>query len=321
MLASVLRSSNVIAGYILSGIFAAIVVFLAYNHNLPLVQTQSGIAFTLFLNIPLWLQGILSWIALMLQGILLNEIFNDNRFFETKNSWFTFSFISICALNPNWFVKSPVIFAMLFLSWALYDLFQSYHRKNQSSYFFNIGIKAAIASLIYQPAYIVPILMLTGFFIVGETKLRSILLFFFGILVPYYFVWAFYFLTDSFALFIPQLIWYKEQTPSIGKIEWYELLVGINLLFVLVIGLMNMPAALKRSKVQARIYVQMFLVLLIEVVLLSIFLPSNKWLIIAFCVPFLVMFQGKGLNTLKSRAIAEIVVLQIIGLSLYSYWN
>ena len=154
-----------------------------------------------------------------IQALMINYMVNEYRMISKANYLPAMAYLLLTSLMPEWnYLSSPLV-ANTLIIWMFIYLFRLYNSSNARTQVFNIGMIAGCTSYIFFPSAAFAICVLLGLMILKPFRFNEILLFFLGVLTPYYFHAAWLFLFDelNFANFIPQI---SVTIPQIGNSIW-----------------------------------------------------------------------------------------------------
>lgn len=181
---------------------------------------------------PVFLIGLFHFIILT-QAIRLNVLFSQYKMFPIITYLPAFTYILLTALFPYWAVISAGLIANYLIIWILVKLFRLYDQSQPKSLEFNIGLILGVSILLYEPIAIFIPVVLFALTIIRAFKLTEWLVMLMGVLLPFYFLFTYVFLTGSpFELpsFLTKLVWQNPLQKMGIKLLLILAFLGIQLL-------------------------------------------------------------------------------------------
>jgi hypothetical protein len=192
---------------------------------------------------------VITFILLFTQAITFNKLAIDNRLFQKPNYLTAMSYLLITSLFSEWNILSAPLIVNTLLIWVWARMSGLYNNTNPKSSLFNIGIAIGISTFFYFPSIAFAILIVFGLAVTRPFKLAEWLIALFGIMIPYYFVLSWAFLTDRITDYkFPGVV---MSLPVFYRSGWALSAISIVLLLSLV-GLYYIQKNLLRQLVQTR---------------------------------------------------------------------
>jgi len=211
---------------------------------------------------------ILFQLIILSQAVRLNILMSKLKMFQQVSYLPGFTYIILTALFPYWDVISSGLVANSLVIWILVKLLRLYDQNQPKSLEFNIGLLLGCSILLYSPMAILIPVVLFALTIIRPFKFSEWLVLLMGILLPFYFIFTFVYLTSG-----PQE--FKQYLP---RLDWKNPLIRPNLKIILTLvviavqffaGLFYWQDQQSRFIIQVRKY---WLVLLL-VLILTLFQP------------------------------------------------
>jgi len=202
------------------------------------------------------------------QAIRLNILMSKLKMFQQVSYLPGFTYIILTALFPYWDVISSGLVANSLVMWILVKLLRLYDQNQPQSLEFNIGMILGGSILLYSPIAILIPVVLFALTIIRPFKLSEWLILLMGILLPFYFLFTFIYLTSGiqeFKQFLPRLDW---KNPLIKP--------NINIIVTLiVIGVQFLAGIFYWRDQHARFIIQVrkYWSVLLLVLILTLFQP------------------------------------------------
>ena len=227
-----------------------------FHPQIPKAQQLDGILYRALLK---WLSpagaefpvmySCITFLLIYVQAITLNRFLNDHRLLPKTNYLTGMSYLLITSLFSDWYMLSAPLIVNTMLIWILSKLCSLYNNPNARTSLFNIGMIMGLATLCYFPSIAFYLLIIVGITITRPFKLPEWLINFVGILTPYYFLGAWFFLTDRWQKY--RLPGFAVTVPKFVATGW----AYTSIIFVLVtiaIGMIFMQNNIRRLLVQSR---------------------------------------------------------------------
>jgi hypothetical protein len=171
---------------------------------------------------------VLFHVIVITQALRLNILLSRFKMFQQVSYLPAFTFVLLTALFPFWDAISSGLIANALIIWILVKLNRLYDQTQPKTVEFNIGLIVGFSILMYEPIAILIPVVVFALAIIRPFRLAEWLVLIMGILLPFYFIFTYVFLTDSaaaFTAFLPKLDW---KNPLAGL----ELKAAITLIFI-----------------------------------------------------------------------------------------
>ncbi|MBK9727565.1 MAG: hypothetical protein IPO86_05545 [Saprospiraceae bacterium] len=110
-----------------------------------------------------------------IQAIIIGRMVSSYKMNSEGQLFGGLFFILFCGFHPSTLSLNPVLFANLFFTVGLYQLFGIYLKKTATTQLFNFGFLVGLASLFYTPYYIYLLLGVIGIVILRGSKPKEFL--------------------------------------------------------------------------------------------------------------------------------------------------
>jgi len=237
MVVRFLKSNNASAFFILP--LVAIAIWALGFFQAPVLQVKHTMPFYELLVSPVagipWLSTLIALFLVIAEAFLLNYIVNENEVLPKKSSLPGLFYIVFISNNPSVLELHPLLFANLFLLFALSKILNSYRKDLAFSQVFDAGLLISVATLFYFPCIVFFPVIGIALVIFRPFLWREWVISFIGVLVPYIFVVTWYFWNDV----LDYLVYDKMFFPMVFKTESAELspsfyfMISTGLLIVL----------------------------------------------------------------------------------------
>lgn len=196
---------------------------------------------------------VLFHLIVITQALRLNILVSRFKMFQQVSYLPAFTFVLLTALFPFWDAISSGLIANALIIWILVKLNRLYDQTQPKTVEFNIGLIVGFSILLYEPIAILIPVVVFALAIIRPFRLAEWLVLIMGILLPFYFVFTYVFLTDSaaaFTVFLPKLDWKNPLAGMDIKSAIALTLIGVQLL----IGLYFWQDQQNRFIIQVRKY-------------------------------------------------------------------
>lgn len=233
---------------------------------------------------------------IIIQAIRLNMVLTEFRMFQSTNYTTAMTYILFTGFISEWSSVSAALISNSLVLWIFIKLSRLYNNQSPRTLLFNIGILVTLTIIAYQPTAILILVVLFALAIVRPFRIAEWLVLLMGVLLPYYFLASYLYLTDQTRNLIGYWPGVRLHLPVARPDTW--LLITLGYLFLaLLVGLYFWQKFNNRMVIQIRKnwYVMM--------VLLLILLP----------IPFI--FSGVGMES----AVLSLIPLTAFVANGYSY--
>jgi Family of unknown function (DUF6427) len=255
-LVGIFKANNPLNSFILFiyGLMLKIVFFL-HPHQ-PSVQPADGALYKGFLSILKFagesfpvIYPAIAYLFLLTQASMFNRLVNDKQMIQRPNYLPGMSYLLITSLFSEWSYLSAPLIINTFLIWIWVKITDLSTASQPKSTLFNIGIIMGISSFIYFPSLAFSFLIFFGLVLTRPFKPTEWIVAFIGIITPYYFVFAYLFLTDKLERFkIPKFAFVY---PAFTRNYWTATAVCLVLLLFFT-GFYFVQAHFSRQLVSSR---------------------------------------------------------------------
>ena len=167
------------------------------------------------------------------QAIRLNILLSNFKMFQQISYIPAFSYIILTALFPYWDVISAGLIANSLVIWILVKLLRLYEQSQPKTLEFNIGLIVGLSIILHEPIAILTAVVLFALLIIRPFKLAEWLVLIMGILLPFYFIFTYVFLTgniDDFRQFLPKLDWKNPLVQPSFNVILALIVMGVQLI-------------------------------------------------------------------------------------------
>lgn len=285
--------------FILAPLFAISAWLLAYFNGLQVISTGGMPLYDLLItNInpaQELFYGIAACVLITSQAFHLNYVFNKHEVLY-KNSWMPSVFyVLLMIIIPQFLVFHPLLLVNTIFILILDKIFKLYKTPNAFALDFDIGFLISTAALIYFPSIVMFLLFLTGLLILKPFSWRDWILGIMGLMLPFFFMFTYYFLTDQFQYFTSKFF-----TANIRQqIDMWSLLpkgFGITvgyILFLLFLAVLKLSRNFYKNVIRTRNLQQitlLFNVISVIIILLTPEVQLYRFTVLAIPFSFLISY-------------------------------
>ncbi len=257
-------------------------------------------------------------VIVITQALRLNILLSRFKMFQQVSYLPAFTFVLLTALFPFWDAISSGLIANALIIWILVKLNRLYDQTQPKTVEFNIGLIVGFSILMYEPIAILIPVVVFALAIIRPFRLAEWLVLIMGILLPFYFIFTYVFLTDSaaaFTAFLPKLDW---KNPLAGL----ELKAAITLIFIaiqLLIGIYFWQAQQNRNIIQVRKYWGVMLLTLFVTFFQPIIFSTQALYASAIVLAPLASFICYGYSSPKQLLLPNVLFWISAGLIVYNH--
>lgn len=259
-----------------------------------------------------WIHSILACLMCYVIGVLMSQLANKGRIFKKQNLYPGFFFVIFSSLVADFQVLSPALIASLLFVFFVQACMKIYRNHYSALDIFNVGLFAALATLIYVHFSILLVASFIGLLYFKSTSLKDILKLLFGALsafiicisLCYYFdLFSFDFLNDlgrSKYLFSADYL----------TIERCSLILALGLF--LIIGIISYDSYQKKKIIDARKKITFLYILLVFLLPIPlIFNSSDIYSFLGLCV-IVSFFAGLAMDYYNNILFTETLHLALL---------
>jgi len=254
-------------------LWLAVVLFAlraGYLFNLPL-KIDAGFALPLSRVLLLPVNIVVSPIfnvafaalIVFVQALLLNHLVNHFNLLGKPTFLPALMYITLSGLFTPFLVLSAPLICNFLVIWMLFKLFRFYKSKDCKSNAFDLGMMVAIGSIIYLPFVYQFLIIFIGLVIFKPFAWREWVAAILGYLLIFFFLAVYYYLNNRLAQFVNIWLPLATRFPNKISINYYNYLVLIPVIVILVLCFFKLQQNFYKSYVQARKSFQLLLFLLI----------------------------------------------------------
>jgi Family of unknown function (DUF6427) len=274
--------------------------------HIPVAQPTDGF---LYHTLLWYLQGvgnrspviypIITYLLVFTQAITLNNLIINQRLLPKSNFLPAMSYLLITSFFPEWWQLSSTLIVNTMLVWVWARMSILFHNVKAKLLLFNIGVVLGICSFFYFPSLAFVILMIIALLITRAFRITEWLVGFLGITTPYYFLFAYLYLTNKWdpKAFIPSI--------SLSYPQFQQTIWAWGAMLLLIIPFLISGFYIQRDILRMLIQVRKSWSLLLLYLLTALMVPFinststfEYWILCA--VPFAVFHANTFFNSRRA---------------------
>ncbi len=224
--------------------------------HIPVEQKTDGFLFRKILELlegtgsrlPL-IYPVITYILIFAQAITFNKLINDQKMMQRANYLPAMSYLLLTSMFNEWNIFNAPLLINSLLIWVWARMSTLYSNTNPKTTLFNIGMMIGVSTFFYFPSLAFVLLIVFALIVSRPFVLAEWIISILGILTPYYFLFAYFFLTDKLQGYkLPQ---FEISYPKFRQNYWE--LAGICLIIIaFLIGGFFVQANFRKQLVQIR---------------------------------------------------------------------
>ncbi|MEO6220886.1 MAG: DUF6427 family protein, partial [Ginsengibacter sp.] len=224
--------------------------------QVPVIQKSDGFLFNQMMafikpefdRFPT-IYSVIMYFLIFTQAISFNRLLNNRRLMQKPNYLPGMSYILITSFFIEWNVLSAPMLINTLIIWVWAQMSTLYNNQQVKTTLFNIGLAIGVSTFFYFPSLAFAILIIFGLLITRPPRMAEWLIPLLGILTPWYFLFAWLFLTDKlYSFHVPGI---EIDYPSFAKNN-IEYAGGLLIIMVTMPGAFFVQAHTTRQVVQVR---------------------------------------------------------------------
>ncbi len=263
-------------------------------------------------------------ILVLSEAFLLNYIVNENEILARPSFLPALLYIVFMSSDISMLRLYPILFSNFFILLAIYRLAGSYRENRAFSNSFDAGLLLAAASLFYFPSIIFLPLIGVAFVLFRPFNWREWVISFIGILVPYVFVFIYYFWNDILKYWWDDKMFYpalREQAKSNLAASGHAHYFMLSVVFVIVLFALGKLFKGSSETSQRSRKGTLLLIWFSAFAFISVFLGSELSIrsFAALTIPLSVFCAGYFLNVKKGWWGELLFLLLLISIFIYQF--
>jgi hypothetical protein len=228
----------------------------------PYIRSLLPISFS-FLSTP-WINLIITGLLVYIQAILFNQILINYNIFSKPSFIPAAVYIVVSSLFTIFLTLQPVLIANFLMLWLMERLFSIYKTDKPIARAFDLGLIVAAGTFVYFPFFVMLPIIWIGLTLYLPFSWRFWLSGLLGFLVPYFFFWVYFFISDNqpgfIAIFKPLHFNNPTYLPIVGKELWT--LVPVIAILLMSVYFYQLNAARNLILVRKSLRLLVFLIVL-----------------------------------------------------------
>lgn len=318
-----LLNSNPLLAVIATILFTAVFWAWSYSTYFSIVTQGSMPLYTVLIKaLPqhiTWVYVCFAALLTLYQALYLNFILLKHEVLP-KNTWiFAPIYVLLMCLIPQFLTFNPLLVSVSLIVWAFDKILKTYKSNNALALTFDIGLLIGLASLIYFPTILMCLLFAVGVLLLKPFAWRDWLVFALGLLLPFYFLFTYYFITDQWDLIAFQSNHFQQ------TLNWQQLIpkdfgITVGLIFtLLLLSLLSLISNFNKSVIKVRNTRQVTLSTgIIAVLMLLVSKQYTPYQFTVLCMPLAFLFTFYFINT-KRNWIGESFFWLLLANLVYNY--
>jgi hypothetical protein len=253
------------------------------------------------------------------QALRLNVLLSQLKMFQQISYLPAFVYVLLTATFSYWDVISSGLVANSLVIWILLKLLKLYDQNKPQTIEFNIGLIVGVSILLYEPIAILIPVVLSAVTIIRPFKLTEWLVLIMGIVLPFYLLFAFVFLTQSdphFRQYFPKLDWKNPLVQPEWNIISGLIVIGIQL----AIGIFYWQQQQNRFIIQVRKYWGVLLLVLLLTFFQPVIFSVQALYASAIVITPMACFISFAYSTPKRLMVPNILFWSSVGIIVYNHW-
>jgi hypothetical protein len=140
---------------------------------------------------------IITYVLIVTQAITFNNLINNQKLLPRPNYLPAMAYILITSFFPEWWQLSSTLIINSLLVWVWARLSALFNHQRPKTLVFNVGMVVGFSSFLYFPSIGFAILIFFGLITLRPFHLSEWMVAILGITTPYYFLFAWLYLTDN----------------------------------------------------------------------------------------------------------------------------
>lgn len=256
-------------------------------------------------------------IILIVQALIFNRIINAYNLLNKTTYLPALMFVTAGSLLTPFLLLSPTLICNFLVLWMIERFLSIYKRDSISPVMYDLGMMAAIGTLIYFPFISMILVVWISLMVFRPFNWREWLAVIMGFITIFFFLAVYYYWNDSLNKFYD--IWLPLATPfpTNLKLNFLDFLVLIPVVIILVLGFIQLQQHFFRSVVQLRKSFQLLFFMFV-VGLISFYLKEDLRLYhFLICAPPAAVLMAYYFIHAGKRWVYESLFVMLVGFVVY----
>lgn len=291
---------------------------LAGDNGMPFYS----ILISLFKVWPAWTLVIFCYLLIASQCLHFNYILNKYEILGKPTFLPALIYFIFSAFLPQFLIFHPVLFVNSILLFVFEKVLSLYKNNAPLTIDFDTCFLLGLASLFYFPSVVFVLVFFIGLSILKPFSWRDWVVGMIGLLLPYFFVFVYYFLNDNLNLFIDMV----SSTPIDTNLEIKNMVskgyqVSLLILsFFVIAALLQLRKNFYKNDIKTRNFQQVVVVFFFTALACSLLTKENMlYKVGVLLIPFSILICH-FLLTIKKNWIAESVLILLVATLAFNYF-
>lgn len=250
---------------------------------------------------------------LLIQSLIFNTIINSYNVLGKSTYLPALLYISAGSLFTPFLILSPALFCNFLILWMMERFLSMYKRDEVRSVMFDLGMMVAIGTLIYFPFIAMLPVLWISLIIFRPFNWREWLAVVTGFFTIFFFLGVFYYWNDSLDQFYRIWLPLASKFPTNLRINFYDTLVLIPVVCILILGFFQLQKNFFRSVVHLRKSFQLLFFMFLTG-LVSFYLKEDLRLYhFLLCAPPVAVLMAYYFLHASSRWVYESLYIILVG--------
>lgn len=259
-------------------------------------------------------------VIIVLQAVRLNMVLTDFRMFQSTNYTTAMTYILLTGMISEWSSISAALISNSLVLWIFILLSRLYNNQTPRTLLFNIGMLVSLTIIAYHPTAILIMVVLFALAVVRPFRPAEWILLLMGIILPYYFLGAYLFVTDQLVTIKQYLPILQLHFPVAHPNQWLWISLGY-LLVILLVGIFNWQQFINRMVIQIRKNWGVMMVLLLILVIAPFVFKGSDMDTAILCLIPLSAFVANAFGYPKRLLLPNILFWLAIVLVVHNNWE
>jgi hypothetical protein len=261
-------------------------------------------------------------VLIFVQALWLNQIINQNNLLGKPTFLPALMYITVSALFVPFLILSPPLICNFLVIWMVDKLLKLYNAGNAKATAYDLGMIVAIGTLIYFPYIYMFLAVCAGLVIFRPFNWREWVSVLMGFITIFFFLAVFYYWNGHIGQYYKIWLPLGSSFPNTVSINYYNYLVLIPVIAVLVLAFFRLRQNFFKSYVQMRKTFQLLTVIFI-IAALSFYVKTNFRLshFILCAAPASIIFAYYFLYANKRWFYETLYLLLVISIIYFQFNN
>lgn len=290
---------------------------LVADNKMPLYS----MLFSIVQEWPSWLTVLLGFIITGSQCFHLNLVLNKHEVLNKATYLPALVYFIFASFLPQFVIFHPVLLVNSILIFVLDKIMKLYKNTSPLAIDFDICFLIGIAALFYFPALLFSLVFFISLTILKPFSWRDWIIGPMGLILPFFFVFVYYFLTDQLQVFsemvtnapLPESILIKNIMP-----KGYQVTITV-ISMLLVLAMFNLRNNFYKNDIKTRNYQQVIVIFIIVSVICSFLTKENMLYKLSVIFIPLTVVVSNFLLSIKKNWVAESLFVVLFLTLVFNY--